>query len=224
MSFRDREHAGRLLAARLNYLRDAHPIVLGLTRGGIPVAFEVARELGAPLDLVVIRKLRVPSAPELSFGALAEGGVTYLNPTFLRDARMRPGDAATAAQEMLADLARRVRLYRHEFPAPRLGGHVVVIVDEFVSSGTTARAAALAARRRGATRVILAVPVLAAAAEAELRDDFDGVVVLEASQGARPPSEAYERLEEVTDETALAYLRRARTERAVDEIAPAAMT
>lgn len=224
MSFRDREHAGRLLGARLGHLRDVHPIVLGLTRGGIPVAFEVARALGAPLDLIVVRKLRMAPGPELSFGALAEGGVTYLNPTFLRDARMRREDVAAAAEEMVAEMARRVRLYRGEFPAPDLDGRVVVIVDDFVATGTTARAAALAARRRGAAGVVLAVPVLSAAVEEELRSEFDEIVVVEPRQPARPPSDAYERLEEITDEAILVYLRRARVERAIDEIEPAAMT
>jgi putative phosphoribosyl transferase len=224
MSFRDREHAGRLLAARLGYLRDAKPVVLGLTTGGIPVAFEVARELEAPLDLVVIRKLRVASTPELPFGALAEGGVTYLNPTFLRESRITSEEAVTAAKEMVGELASRIQLYRREFTAPKLDGRAVVIVDDFVATGTTARAAALAARRRGAARVILAVPVLAASVEPELRTEFDAIVVVEASQPARSPSAAYEHLEKVTDEVALAYLRRARIERALEEIAPAAIT
>jgi putative phosphoribosyl transferase len=219
MQFEDRQHAGRLLAARLEYLRETRPVILGLTRGGIPVAFEVARGLGAPLDLIVVRKLQLAAAPELSFGALAEGGVTYLNPTVLRDARMRHEDTTVVTEGMVAELARRVRLYRGEVPAPSLHGKVVVVIDDFVTTGTTARAAALAARRRGAARVVLAVPLLAAAVEPELHDEFDEVVALELSH--RPAGDPYARSEDVTDEAALALLRRARLDRMAEEMTPA---
>jgi putative phosphoribosyl transferase len=224
MRFKDREHAGRLLAARLGYLRGANPVVLGLTRGGIPVAFEVAHGLEAPLDLVVVRKLRSTETPELSFGALAERGVTYLNPTLMRDARMRHEDAAVIAEGMVAELARHIRLYRGETPPPSLHGRPVVVVDDFVTTGTSARAAALAARKRGATRVLLAVPVLSAAVEPELKGDFDEIVVLEVTDPARPASEAYERLEDVSDETAIEYLRRARLEQVAERLEPAGLT
>lgn len=222
MSFDDREHAGRLLAARLEYLRDAHPVVLGLTRGGIPVAFEVARRLLAPLDLIVVRKIFAPTEAEIPVGAIAEGGVTYVNPTLLRDARMKHEDAAALARGDVAELARRIRLYRGEVPAPRLQGRTVVVVDDFVATGVTVRAAALAARQRGAARVVLAVPVLASAIEPELRGEFDEIAVLELSRPPLPLSAAYQRFEEVSDEAALAYLQRARREWAQGEGAPAA--
>ena len=224
MRFTDREHAGRLLAARLEHLKAARPVVLGLTRGGMPVAFEVARGLGAPLDLVVVRKLRSGATPEPPFGALAEGGVTYLNPTLLRDARMKHEDAAAAAEEMAAELAGRVRLYRGEVPAPSLLGRVVVVVDDFVATGTTACAAALAARQRGAARLVLAVPALVASVEPELRTEFDEIVALEVSHPPMPASDAYERLEDVDDDAALALLRRARAAQVADGLGPAAAT
>ena len=210
MRFDDREHAGRLLAARLEYLSETHPVVLGMTRGGIPVAFEVARRLRAPLDLIVVRKIRAPAAAEAALGAIAEGGVTYLNPTVLRDARLAHEDAAALARADVVELSRRIRLYRGEVPPPHLQGRTVVVVDDFVATGASVRAAALAARKRGAARVLLAVPVLAAAIEPELRGEFDGIAVLEVSRPPLPPSAAYQRLEEVSDEAALAYLHRAR--------------
>jgi putative phosphoribosyl transferase len=212
MRFDDREHAGRLLAARLEYLRDARPVVLGLTRGGIPVAFEVARRLRAPLDLIVVRKIRAPTAAESPVGAIAEGGVMYLNPTLLRDARLKHEDAAAVARGDVVELARRIRLYRGEVPPPHLKTRTVVVVDDFVATGVTVRAAALAARQRGAARVVLAVPVLAAAIEPELRGEFDEIAVLEVSRPPYPLSAAYLRFEEVSDEAALAYLHRARVE------------
>ena len=224
MRFEDREHAGRLLAARLEYLRGQRPVVLGLTRGGMPVAFEVARRLVAPLDLIVVHKIRAPFAPELSIGALAEGGATYLNPTALREGAIDRERAAALAEDEVSELARRVRLYRGAGSAPRLDGRVVVVVDDFVSTGTTARAAARAARQRGAARVVFAVPVVAEALEPELRADFDEFVALEVSSPAHVPSDPYERPEEISDEAALAYLRRARVERAIGEIEPAAVS
>jgi putative phosphoribosyl transferase len=224
MRFEDRQHAGRLLAARLEHLRDDHPIVLGLTGGGMPVAFEVAHALGAPLDLVVVRKLHATTAPELPFGALAEGGVTYLNPTVMRDARMRHEDTVAVAEGIVAELARHVRLYRGQVPAPNLRGRVVIIVDDFVVTGTSARAAALAARKRGAERVVFAVPVLASEIARELRADLDDLVVLELTDRLRLASDAYARFEEGSDTATLEFLRRARLERVDEGISPSAMT
>src|SRR5512144_932261 len=114
MIFENREHAGRLLAAKLEYLREGRPVVLGLTRGGIPVAFEVARELAVPLDLVVVRKLQASSAPESPVGAIAEGGATYVNPTVVSEARATRADLAALEEAEIAEVARRVRLYRGE--------------------------------------------------------------------------------------------------------------
>jgi putative phosphoribosyl transferase len=208
MRFANREDAGRMLATRLEGLRDGI-VVLGLTRGGIPVAFEVARRLGAPLDLVVTRRIRAGGAEEPAVGAIAEGGVTFVNPTVLREGRVTHEEVLRLADEAVADLAARMRLYRGEIPAPSLEGRTVVIVDDFVATGTTARAAARAARKRGAVRVVLAVPVMAAAVEPELRQDFDVVIALELPSGPRPLSSLYEQFEEITDASALAYLRRA---------------
>lgn len=224
MRFKDRKHAGRLLAARLGHLRAGNPVVLGLTHGGIPVAFEVAHGLDAPLDLVVIQRLRSAAAPELPFGALAEGGVTYLNPTLLRDARITREAAVEVVDLMVAELARDVRLYRGEAPPPSLRGRTVVVVDDFVITGSSARAAAMAARQRGAARLVLAVPVLAAATEPELRAEFDDVVALTTTEPTHPASEAYEVLEEVDDETALEYLRRASFELQAERVEPAGLT
>ncbi len=224
MRFEDREHAGRLLADRLEPLRQDEPVVLGLTRGGMPVAFEIARRLAAPLDLIVVRKVRAPSPREPAVGAVAEGGATYLNPTALREGPIDPERAAVLVEEEVAELARRVRLYRGAGAAPRLDGRLVVVVDDFVSTGFTARAAARAARKRGAARVVLAVPIVPEALAPELRHEFDDVVAIELAAPGHAPSEPYERLEEISDEAALAYLRRARVERAIEEIEPAAVS
>jgi putative phosphoribosyl transferase len=221
MRFDDRVHAGRLLAERLERLREDHPVVLGLTRGGMPVAFEVARRLSAPLDVIVIQKIRARA--EVPAGAVAEGGESYLNRTVAREGAHRQREAALADEEV-SELARRVRLYRGATPAPRLEGRLVVVVDDFVATGNTARAASRAARARGARRVVLAVPAMSETLEPELGADFDEVVALEMTAAPRAPSDAYARLDEIDDGSALALLRRARLERAIDEIAPAAIS
>ncbi len=212
MRFRDREDAGRLLAARLQRLEAEHPIVLGLTRGGMPVAFEVARGLGAPLDLIVVRRVDAPGSLEVPIGAIAEGGETFLNPTVLREAGLPDQDAAARAEWEAVELARQVRIYRDKHPALRLAGRSVIVVDDFVATGATARAAGRAARQRGATRVVLAVPVVAAACGPELRRDFEEIVAIVEAPHLGALTDWYESFPDVTDDAALQVLHRARIE------------
>jgi putative phosphoribosyl transferase len=208
MRFHDREHAGRLLAVKLDGDRYQDAVVLGLTRGGMPVALEVARQIGAPLDMIVVRKIGVPGSSEQSIGAIAEGGATFLNPTVLRETGVAEEEAAAMAEAEVAELSRRVRLYRGERPAPHLAGRTAIVVDDGVVTGVSARAAGRAVRQRGATRIVLAAPVVAAAAEPELRRDFDEVVALETPAEPFAIGDWYQRFEEVGDEEVLACLRR----------------
>jgi putative phosphoribosyl transferase len=179
MPFRDRREAGRRLAERLSGLRDSSPLVLGLPRGGVPVAFEVANTLAAPLDVLVVRKLGVPFQPELGMGAVGEDGVRVLNPDVLRQAGVTEAQLAEVeARERAAVEERAVRLRRGR-PAIPLAGRTVVIVDDGLATGGTARAAVHVARARGADRVILAVPVAPPESVAALRRDADDVVAVE---------------------------------------------
>ena len=212
MRFLDREQAGRLLAERLGALRAERPIVLGLTRGGVPVAFEVARLLEAPLEMVVVRKLGAPGAPEATVGAIAEGGETFINPTVLREASLAAETAARIAEEQVEELTRRVRLYRHGRAPPHVAGRTVVVVDDGVATGASVRAAARGLRRRGATRVVLAAPVVSASVEPDLRRDFDEVIALEAPAHVDAIRDWYERFPEVTDQDVVACLARAEAE------------
>lgn len=212
MRFRDREHAGWLLAKKLECFAAERPIIVGLTRGGMPVAFEVARGLGAPLDLIVVRRIDAQDPGDLPIGAIAEGGETFLNPTVLRDARLPHEDPAARAEWEAVELARCVRLYRDKYPALDIAGRTVIVVDDFVATGATASAAGRAARQRGAARVVLAVPVVGAAGEVELQGTFDEVIALEQASQPLVLSDWYERFEEVTDDSALQYLHRARIE------------
>jgi putative phosphoribosyl transferase len=210
MAFRDRRDGGRQLAARLERYRTERPIVLGLTRGGVPVAFEVARSLGALLDVIVVRKIGAPESPEYAIGAIAEGGAVFVRRDAQREVGLDDEGFAALAEREAAVLARRVRVYRGERPMPELAGRTVVVVDDGVATGATAHAAARAARQRGAARVVLAAPVIAAATEPELRPDFDDVVAVDFPERFFAVGLWYERFEPTSDEEVLECLRRSR--------------
>jgi len=177
MLFRDRYEAGQQLAARLRAYAD-HPdvLVLALPRGGVPVAYEVARALHAPLDVFLVRKLGVPGHEELAMGAIASGGIRVLNPDTVRILRVPADvlDAAAAREEK--ELQRRERAYRDDRPPPDVRGRTVILVDDGLATGATMRAAVTALRRLGPARVIVAVPVGAADTCAEFQDVADEAV------------------------------------------------
>ncbi|MFF0497291.1 phosphoribosyltransferase family protein [Nocardia aobensis] len=178
MVFRDRVDAGSRLATRLIALRDTDVVVLGLPRGGVPVAFEVARALRAPLDVLVIRKLGVPYQPELAFGAVGEDDTRVLNTLVVRRTGLSEDDIDAVQQHERAELARRVDTYRQGRDGPSLRGRTVVLVDDGIATGATARAACRVARARGAARIVLATPVAARGALASLRPEADEIVCL----------------------------------------------
>jgi putative phosphoribosyl transferase len=211
MVFRDREQAGRLLAGQLESYRPTHPVVLGLARGGVPVALEVARALGAELDLMVARKLGAPGHPEYALGAIAEGGAVYVRQGAVSEMGLGEDDVAALAAREAVELERRIHLYRQGQAAPGLVGRTVIVVDDGVATGATARAAARSARLRGASRVVLAAPVIAEASLPELRTDFDDVVAVELPNPFFAVGGWYERFDQVSDEEVLACLRRAPT-------------
>ncbi|MER7273793.1 phosphoribosyltransferase family protein [Dactylosporangium sp. NPDC000244] len=174
--FENRADAGRQLAGKLSFLRGQDIVVLGLPRGGVPVAYQVAAALQAPLDVIIVRKLGVPEQPELGMGAIGEDGVRVLNPQVIRLAWVSAGDLAEVEKSERAALARRVGRLRGDRPAEELAGRIAVIVDDGVATGATARAACQVARARGAIRVVLAVPVAPADLIEPLRRDADEVV------------------------------------------------
>jgi len=207
MVFRDREQAGRLLSGKLEAYRARNPIVLGLARGGIPVALEVARSLGADLDLIVARKIGAPGFPEYALGAIAEGGGVFVRREALPEAGIGDEEVAVLAGREAVELARRVRAYRGDRPMPDLAGRTVIVVDDGVATGATARAAARSARMRGAAQVVLAAPVIAAASEPDVRQDFDDVVAVDFPRPFFAVGQWYQRFEQVSDEEVLACLR-----------------
>jgi putative phosphoribosyl transferase len=177
MPFADRYDAGRRLAAALGkYGNRSDVLVLALPRGGVPVAFEVARALHAPLDLFLVRKLGLPGQPELAMGAIASGGVRVLNDDIVDKLQVSPQELDAVTAEERQELQRRERLYRDDRPAPDVRERIVILVDDGLATGSTMRAAVAALRQQGPGRIVVAVPVGAAQTCAELRAEADEVV------------------------------------------------
>ncbi|MDP9240190.1 MAG: erythromycin esterase family protein, partial [Actinomycetota bacterium] len=175
--FRDRRDAGRVLAGLLGHYRGQRGLtVLGLPRGGVPVAYEVAAALGAPLDLFLVRKLGVPGREELAMGAIASGGVVVLNEDVIRGLGITPEAIQRVAEAEGRELLRRERDYRQGRPAPDVTGETVVLVDDGLATGSSMRAAILALRKLGPARIVVAVPAAPSATCEELALEVDDVV------------------------------------------------
>ncbi|AHH97538.1 phosphoribosyltransferase family protein [Kutzneria albida] len=179
MPFKNRSEAGKRLAQRLAGLRGQSVLVLGVPRGGVPVAFEVARHLDAPLDVIVVRKLGVPFQPELAMGAIGEGGVRILNEYVVRRSGVTDVELRAVTNHELVELAARTRRLRGDRPQLCLADRNVVIVDDGIATGASAHAACQVARKQGAMRVVVAAPVCAKDAVDSLRTVADEVVYLE---------------------------------------------
>jgi putative phosphoribosyl transferase len=210
MVFADRVDAGRRLARRLEYLRNRPVVVLGLPRGGVPVAYEVATALGAPLDVIVVRKLGVPFQPELAMGAIGEDGVRIVDDEVVRTAGVSQEEMAAVESRERAELERRARLFRAERGRVPLEGRTAVVVDDGIATGSTARAACQVARALGATRVVLAVPVGPPGWEARIGPDADEFVTLSTPDLFFAIGQFYENFSQTSDEEVIDLLERAR--------------
>jgi putative phosphoribosyl transferase len=210
--FTDRRDAGRRLAERLQHLRGTPVVVLGLPRGGVPVAFEVADALGAPLDVMMVRKLGVPFQRELAMGAIAEDGVRVLNDEVVRAAGVTAADLARVEAGERTELARRAAAFRGARPRVPLEGTTVVIVDDGLATGATARAACLAAREHGAERVVLAVPVAPSGWDDQLAGAADEYVCVDAPRRFSAVGEFYRDFSQTTDAEVIACLSRPQPE------------
>jgi putative phosphoribosyl transferase len=208
--FENRTEAGRRLGQALGaYAGRSDLIVLALPRGGVPVGYEVARALNAPLDLLIVRKLGTPGYEELAMGAIASGGVSVLNPEVV--AAYRIGDEAIAgaiAQER-QELARRERLYRGDRPYPRIGNRCVVLVDDGIATGATLRAGLAALRRQSPACLAVAVPVAPPEAVERLRGEVDDLVCLEAPEPFFAVGQWYRDFSQTTDAEVRELLARA---------------
>ena len=175
--FRDRSDAGRQLAERLeSHAHRPDALVLGLPRGGVPVAFEVARSLGAPLDVFLVRKLGVPGHEELAMGAVATGGIRVLNNEIVHDLGIQESEIEAAVAREQQELARRERLYRGGLPSPEVEDKTVILVDDGLATGATMRAAVRALKQQHPARIIIAVPTASPDACEALKTEADEVV------------------------------------------------
>jgi putative phosphoribosyl transferase len=202
--FADRGAAGRELASRLPSLHD--PVVLGLPRGGVPVAFEIAVALSAPLDVLLVRKIGVPFQPELAMGAIGEDGVRVVNVRVMRALGLGDNDfAAVDAREQI-ELERRVARYRADRDRFDLRARTAVVVDDGVATGSTAQAACEVARHQGAANVVFAAPVAPPGAIAELRMVADDVVTVVAPDSFSAIGEFYDDFRQVPDDEVVRLL------------------
>ena len=211
MRFLDRADAGlQLVGALSSYAGRSDVIVLALPRGGVPVAYEVARELRAPLDVFLVRKLGVPGHPELAMGAIAEGGVEVLNDEIIHELAIPQSLVQQVAVRERMELDRRDALYRNGRPLPAVRGRIVVLVDDGLATGSTMQAAVTALRRLEPARIVVAVPVGAQETCDRLGRFADEVVCLIAPEPFQAVGLWYEEFTQTTDEEAKALLTRAK--------------
>ena len=222
MRFEDRTDAGRRLAHVLRRLRGQDAVVVGLPRGGIPVAFEVARELGAPLDVLLVRKLGVPWQPELAFGAVAEHGVVVLNEDVIEQTGLGAAQRQNVEQAQRAELRRQSDCFRRGRAPVPLTGRTAVVVDDGLATGATAEAACQVVRLLGATRVVLAVPVGAEHTVDRLRGAADQVVCLSSPRFFGSVGAWYRDFTQVPDAEVADLLHRAAHPPASSPVSPAA--
>jgi putative phosphoribosyl transferase len=206
MRFANRVDAGRRLADRLRGFADEQPVVLGLPRGGVPVAFEVARALDAPLDVIVVRKVGVPFQPELAMGALGEDGERVVDEQTVRLAGVTADEFAAVERRERAELERRARRFREGRPRRDVEGRTVIVVDDGIATGSTARAACLVARAHGAARIVLAVPVAPRDAGPRFADVVDELVVLDTPEPFRAVGQWYVDFSPTSDDEVMELL------------------
>lgn len=199
--FRDRYEAGRQLAGALTEYA-AHPnlLVLALPRGGVPVGFEIARSLNAPLDLMLVRKLGVPGHEELAMGAIASGGIRIVSEDVVATFGISDRVIATVAANEEQELNRRERIYRDQQPPPVMRGRIIVLVDDGLATGSTMRAAAVALRSQDPARLIAAVPVAPIESCTELRREVDEVCCLSTPSPFLSVGTWYQDFSQITDE------------------------
>src|SRR6266545_1504241 len=220
--FRDRTEAGEVLADQLrHYAGRDDVVVLALPRGGVPVAYEVAVAIGAPLDVFVVRKLGVPWHEELAMGAIASGGVQVLDHDLIRSARVSESDLRRVIATEEAELERREIRYRGARNFPDVGGKTVILVDDGLATGSTMRAAVMALRLRKPAKIIVAVPVAASETCASFRDITDRTVCATTPEPFHAVGLWYEDFSQTTDEEVHELLDRSRAERGEDKEAKA---
>lgn len=200
MRFRDRTEAGKQLAEKLLEYRDQPDVlVLALPRGGVPVAFEVAQVLHAPLDVFIVRKLGVPGQEELAFGAIATGGVRVLNQTIIKRFQITPEEVEAVTTVEQDELKRRQRLYRGDRPLPEMRDHTIILVDDGLATGATMHAAVVAIRQQEPARLIVGVPISSPETCAAFQDEVDDIICAVTPEPFYAVGLWYEDFPQVTD-------------------------
>ena len=214
MIFRDRTEAGRMLAAKLTrYANRSDVVVLGLPRGGVPVAYEVARQLHVPLDVFLVRKLGLPGHEELAMGAIATGGVRVLNQDVVRALGIPEDIIESVANREQQELERRERIYRGNRPPVDVRDRIVILVDDGLATGSSMRAAVAALRQQEPGRIVIAVPIGALQTCGELRDEADEIVCHYTPEPFHAVGLWYEDFSQTTDQEVHDLLERAQEER-----------
>ena len=205
--FRNRRTAGRVLADELSHLAGEPGLtVLGLARGGVPIGWEVAAALNAPLDVFLVRKLGVPGWPELAMGALTSGGAVVRNEELVRNLDVSEKQLQQTIDRETGELRRREAAYRGDRPGPEIRGRTVVLVDDGIATGASMLAAVRASRQGGAARVVVAVPVGAAAACRRIGAEADELVCLSQPADFQAVGQVYEDFTQTTDTEVLRAL------------------
>jgi putative phosphoribosyl transferase len=211
MMFVNRTEAGAKLAERLLRFKNRKPVVLALVRGGVPIAYEIAKALAAPLDIVLVRKIGAPGQPELAAGAVVDGARpdTVRNPDVIAALEISDEYIREEAERQLAEIERRRSLYAHGRPAIPIGGRTAIVVDDGIATGATMRAALRALRRQNPARLVLAVPVAALSVVDELKQEADEIVCVETPERMAAIGLFYSDFRQVEDHEVIELLDRA---------------
>lgn len=207
--FKDRKEAGEILAGKLSHYAGQNVLVLGLPRGGVPVAFEVAKALKAPLDIYVVRKLGVPGHEELAMGAIASGDVRVLNKPVVEDLRISEEEIEAETRKEKKELRRRELLYRGDRPTLDVSNRTVILVDDGIATGSTIKAAIEALKKEKARRIVVAVPVAPVSTIEELKREVDEVICVSTPEFFYAISLWYDDFPQIPDEKVSELLKEA---------------